>query len=134
MVDQYRRMYVFVLLLFLIHPLHAFSGDPADALVGSYAIKENGKLKEFVKITKTSGGYYISVNEGRWSKPKKLLPVPMAKYEMHFDKKVAGDIQGLGHEFVGVFKVRKGFRSGKYICQTGYVMAFILGAIDLHRL
>ena len=115
-------------------PPEVTAASAQDALVGAYAISENGREKEFVRITKEGGRYFICTNEGAWSAPKELMPVPTAKYEMHFDKAAAGNIQGLGHKFVGIFKVPIGFKSGHYICHTGYAMAFLLGAIDLRKL
>ena len=123
-----------IVLSIFVTLLQACTVSPQDALVGSYTITENGKQREFVRITKKEGKYYFSANNGQWSEPKEIMPVAMAKYELHFDKKSAGDIQGLGHKFVGIFKVPKGFKSGSYLCKTGYVMAFMLGAIDLQKM
>ena len=68
-----------------------------------------------------------------WKAPEQLTPVEKVTLEQLLKKPVSFDFVGLGTKFVAVLKVPKGWKMDQFECQTGYVMIWMLGPLELHK-
>ena len=113
------------------------SAAPAanGALVGTYAIKERGTLKEFIKIEQQGDQYFLSEKQsGRWLRPVPVAPRSSSDLAKVIKEPVTVPVEGLGNNQIAIYKVPVGWRTGKFVCNTGYWLASMLGPIELHRM
>ena len=116
----------------LIVMLATCSGE--DSLVGTYAIKQNGKLSELVRIERSGNEYAMFGKEsGQWEGPVKVTPVDKTKLEAILREPVSVSFAGLGNDKVAIFKMPAGWRSRKFETKTGYWLATWGGPVELHK-
>jgi len=128
---EMKKLIFYIVFLFLTVTV-AFS--QSASLVGTYSIKEQGKLKEFMKIEKQGNEFTISEKQGgNWLSPKIVTPVSKSDLGKMLKETVMVDFTGLGNKNVALIKVPKGWRSGKFQCNTGYWLASMLGPIELYK-
>ena len=116
--------------------LSACSSGGVSSLVGQYSTTEGGQVE--IIITRIRGEPFATALEGKkWSEPEKLVECTEKDYADLFganwrDLKVRG-LRGSNGQF-GIFRVQKGATNQLRTFKTGYVLLWILGAVDLYRL
>jgi hypothetical protein len=126
----------FALLLGSCCLLFAASGcKPAEnSLIGTYAVEQNGKQGEFVRIEQEGDKFFFSEKDGReWLGPEELYPATKSEVESLLNQPVDGKFTGLSTDLVAILQVPKGWKVGKFESKTGYVLASQLGLIELHK-
>lgn len=109
------------------------SGSPTS-LVGTYSIEEQGKMKEFIRIEKQGDKYFLTEKQsGKWLSPLEVTPVSKAKLEKTLKEPVKVEFSGIGNNNIALFQVPKGWKSGQFVCNTGFWLATMLGPIELHK-
>jgi hypothetical protein len=104
------------------------------SLVGTYSVKENGQLNEFIRIEKTGERYLMSEKQNdRWQAPVEITSVSKADLEKMLNEPVTVNFSGLGNKDSAIILVPKGWRSGDFECKTGIWLATMLGPIELHK-
>jgi hypothetical protein len=126
--------------LFLIGAVLATAGcGEKDPLVGLYGLEENGKVAEWLRVTKDQEQYSIQVKmNGDWGKPEVVKVMTGEQFEQMFSQKAdvapdepTGLMMGMG-AFV---KAPKGFRFQDFETKTGYfILAVFSGLKDLHKI
>jgi hypothetical protein len=97
-------------------------------LVGTYSIKENGRLAEFIRVLQDGDKYYISEKDGlSWLSPVEVSRVDESDLERIVSQPITANINALATYRVAVMHVRKGWRLGSFECKTGFWLASSLG-------
>jgi hypothetical protein len=110
------------------------SASSPDLLVGTFAVQKDGALKDFVRIDRRAGRYFISeMKAGGWSAGKEVMAVSKQAFEKIVKKPVTVEFVGLGHNQAALFNVPRGWTSGTFVCRTGYWLATLLGPIEVHK-
>jgi hypothetical protein len=116
--------------------LSVFTGckSKSAALVGTYSIEDNGKLKKFVRIARYGDKYLISEKyEVHWLAPDEVEPVDSDDIQEIVSMPVTGVIASLGNRRVAVVQVPVGWKSGAFESKSGYWLASPLGPVDLYK-
>lgn len=106
-------------------------------LIGTYAIKEKGQMKEFLKVSQDNGHFVVSekMKNGTWRQSKEpLTSVSRAQFEKLLKHPYPAAFDGLANKGVAVFKVPGNFQEGKFKAESGYFMFFAFGPVELHKL
>ena len=112
------------------------NSEPGAELVGIYAVKQGGALKELVKIEREGGRYLMrdKVRTPGWSEPKmQLQPVTREGW-----KRITGDQQdtafvGVAGERLGIFKVPAGWQKDGFQTSTGYFLMYSQGPVEAYK-
>ena len=112
-------------------------GGPEAELVGIYAVKQNGALKEVVKIERQGDRYIMrdKVRTPEWSEPKmQLQPVTRERWN-----KITTDAQntafvGVSSDQLAVFKVPPGWQKNNFKTETGYFLFYSQGPVEAFKL
>jgi hypothetical protein len=104
-------------------------------LVGTYSIRENGRLVEFVRILQDGDKYYVSEKDGlAWISPVEVSRVDEDDLERILSRPITANINALGNYGMAVVQVRKGWKLGSFECKTGFWLASSLGPVELHKI
>lgn len=107
---------------------------PQASLVGTYCVQDHGRMDEFVRVAEHGGKYFLYERQNnRWMAPEQVKPVDKAQFEKLTHEPVNDEVVGLASNNVAIFHVPKGWRSGPFVCNTGYWMVCFLGPIELHK-
>lgn len=111
--------------------------QPEAALVGTYAIRESGMLKEVVRIERKSDNYILR-NKLRtlgWSKPKMALR-PVTREDWQRITADNGDTAfvGLASDQIALFKVPPGWQREGFRTATGFFLFYSQGPGEAHKL
>ena len=109
------------------------SHQPEADLVGVYAVKRNGVLKELVKIERQGDGYVMrdKVRTPEWSEPKmQMAPVTRERWN-----KITTDTEntafiGVASDQLGVFKVPAGWSKNTFKTESGYFLFYSQGPVE----
>lgn len=116
----------------------AVSAQAAETdLIGTYAVKEKGAMKEFLKVSQDSGKFVVSekMKNGTWRQSKEpLATVSRAQFEKLLKHPYSAPFDGLANKGVAVFKVPGNFQEGKFKAESGFFMFFAFGPVELHKL
>ncbi|WP_431130703.1 hypothetical protein [Variovorax paradoxus] len=113
------------------------SGGPEAELVGVYAVKKNGVLKELVKIERQDGRYIMrdKVRTAEWSEPKmQMEPVTREAWRRITTDTGNTAFVGVASGQLGVFKVPPGWRKNDFSTGTGYFLFYSQGPVEVHKL
>ena len=113
------------------------SGGPEAELVGVYAVKKNGILKELVKIERQDGRYIMrdKVRTAEWSEPKmQMEPVTREAWRRITTDTEDTAFVGLASGQLGVFKVAPGWKKNDFSTETGYFLFYSQGPVEVHKL
>ncbi|WP_435627652.1 hypothetical protein [Candidatus Ferrigenium straubiae] len=131
MIQNFRTILIAFFALFFI-PIGAAVASPT--LVGTYAIMNHGKLVEFIRVEKSGPGYVLFEKQsGKWRRPVEVKPASESQLEAMLKHPVTVQFTGLTSKKIGIFQVPKGWKSGKFVCSTGYWLATVLGPVELHK-
>jgi hypothetical protein len=104
------------------------------ALVGTYSIQENGRLKEFVRVDRNGDKYFVSVKDGRkWLSPNEVSRVEEDDLQGILNEPISANINALGNDTMAVVQVNKGWKLGNFESKTGYLLASSLGPVELYK-
>lgn len=104
------------------------------SLAGTYCVQDQGRLDEFVRVVEQGGRYFLYERQNnKWMAPGEVKPVGKAQFEKLTHEPVNDAVVGLVSNNVAIFQVPKGWRSGQFVCNTGYWLACFLGPIELHK-
>jgi hypothetical protein len=106
-------------------------------LIGTYAIKEKGAMKEFFKISQDKGKFVFTekMNNGTWRVSKEpMTTVSRAEFEKLLKHPYPAAFNGLSTKGAAVFKVSSNFQEGKFKAESGYFIVFAMGLVELHKL
>jgi len=110
---------------------------PEAQLVGVYAVKKNGALKELVKIERQGGRYIMrdKVRTAEWSEPKMQME-PVTREAWRRITTDTGDTAfvGVASGQLGVFKVPPGWKKNDFSTATGYFLFYSQGPVEVHKL
>jgi hypothetical protein len=112
-------------------------GGPEAELVGVYAVKKNGALKELVKIERQGGRYIMrdKVRTPEWSEPKmQMQPVTREAWRRITTDTGNTAFVGVASEQLGVFKVPPGWKKNDFSTATGYFLFYSRGPVEAHKL
>jgi hypothetical protein len=112
-------------------------GGPEAELVGVYAVKKNGVLKELVKIERQGGRYIMrdKVRTPEWSEPKmQMQPVTREAWRRITTDTENTAFVGVASEQLGVFKVPPGWKKNDFSTGTGYFLFYSRGPVEAHKL
>lgn len=105
-----------------------------DSLIGTYAVKEHGRLEDIVRVQKKNGQYLMSdYAHDRWSEPYKVNPVAKSELEDFFKHPVSVPYVGLGGKDVAIFKMPAGWESDGFKTKSGYWLAMAFGPVELYK-
>jgi hypothetical protein len=115
----------------------ASSGGPEAELVGTYAVKRNGELKELIKIER-QGDHYVmrdKVRTPEWSEPK--MQMKPATRELW--NRITSDTEntafvGVTGDQLGIFKVPPGWQKNSFKTETGYFLFYSQGPVEAYKL
>jgi len=112
-------------------------GGPEAELVGVYAVKKNGVLKELVKIERQDGRYIMrdKVRTAEWSEPKmQMEPVTREAWRRITTDTGNTAFVGVASGQLGVFKVPPGWKKNDFSTATGYFLFYSQGPVEVHKL
>jgi hypothetical protein len=112
-------------------------GEPEADLVGVYAVKQNGALKELIKIERQGGRYVMrdKVRTADWSEPKmQMQPVTRERWSRITTDKENTAFVGVASEQLGIFKVPAGWRKNGFQTSTGYFLFYSQGPVEAYKL
>ncbi|NVM90798.1 hypothetical protein [Variovorax sp. SG517] len=112
-------------------------GAPEAELVGTYAVKQNGALKELIKIEKQGDAYVMrdKVRTAEWSEPKMTLkPVTREHWSRITTDKENTAFVGVASEQLGIFKVPAGWQKNGFQTSTGYFLFYSRGPVEAYKL
>ena len=106
-----------------------------DDLVGEYALDENGRLVEFIRIEQQKQKYVLYRKKGEgWLGPVEITPISRTGIEAILKRRVDIAFEGLGNDTLAVFRVPKGWTLDTFVCHSGYWVATVLGPAELQKL
>lgn len=112
-------------------------GGPEAELVGVYAVKKNGALKELVKIERQGGRYIMrdKVRTPEWSEPKMQMQ-PVTREAWH---RITTDTEntafvGVSSDQLAIFKVPPGWQKNSFKTETGYFLFYSQGPVEAYKL
>lgn len=112
------------------------SGPEAE-LVGVYAVKRNGALKELIKIERQGERYVMrdKVRTPEWSEPKmQMEPVTRERWTRITTDDQNTSFVGVASEQLGVFKVPPGWTKNGFQTSTGYFLFYSQGPVEAYKL
>ncbi|MEZ2292905.1 hypothetical protein [Variovorax sp. RCC_210] len=112
-------------------------GEPEAQLVGVYAVKQGGALKELVKIERQGDRYVMrdKVRTPEWSEPKmQLLPVTRERWRRITTDSAETAFVGVSSEQLAIFKVAPGWRKNSFKTETGYFLVYSQGPVEAFKL
>lgn len=126
----------------LIAALGVFLALSAQAsetdLIGTYAARDKGELKEVLRIEREADHFILFDRDkaGQWRKAKEpMQSVTREQWNKLLRAKAdPTPFDGLGSKGVALFKVPRGWQSGKFKTETGYFMLVMFGPVELHKL
>ena len=110
---------------------------PEAELVGTYAVKQNGALKELIKIEKQGDRYVMrdKVRTPEWSEPKmQMKPVTREQWARITTDKESTAFVGMASEQLGIFKVPAGWKKNGFQTSTGYFLFYSRGPVEAYKL
>ncbi|MGJ7526799.1 hypothetical protein [Variovorax sp. GB1P17] len=110
---------------------------PEDALVGVYAVKQDGVLKELVKIERQGDRYVMrdKVRTPEWSEAKmQMQPVTRERWNRITTDKENTAFLGVASDQLGIFKVPAGWKKNSFSTQTGYFLFYSQGPVEAYKL
>jgi|GEM_PF-6330078 len=122
---------LFVLLLVL-----SLAGckDKEMQLVGTYSTNDNGQMRVYLRIEKKGDSYFMTGNHGgKWGTAVEVNPVTRETFAQVIKAPILVDFAGLGNNNVAIFQVPKGWRLGKFQSKTGFILATVIGPIELYK-
>jgi len=124
--------------LLLLGACGARSGSGPEAeLVGVYAVKRNGALKELIKIERQGERYVMrdKVRTPEWSEPKmQMEPVTRERWARITTDDQNTSFVGVASEQLGVFKVPPGWTKNGFQTSTGYFLFYSQGPVEAYKL
>ncbi len=119
--------------LFLLFTLSGCTDSP-PSLVGTYAVKEKGEMKEFIRIQQQGKTYLMSEKQGgKWHDPQVVTPINKHYLERLLKKPVTVKFTGLGNKNAALIHVPKGWTSGTFTSHTGFWLATFFGPVELYK-
>ena len=112
-------------------------GAPEAELVGIYAVKQNGALKELIKIERQGDGYVMrdTVRTPEWSEPKmQMRPVKREQWTRITTDKENTAFVGVASGQLGIFKVPAGWKKNGFQTSTGYFLFYSQGPVEAYKL
>ena len=113
------------------------SGGPEAELVGVYAVKKNGVLKELVKIERQGGRYIMrdKVRTPEWSEPKmQMQPVTRERWNRITTDTANTEFVGVSSDQLAIFKVPPGWQKNSFKTETGYFLFYSQGPVEAYKL
>jgi hypothetical protein len=113
------------------------SSGPEAELVGTYAVKQNGALKELIKIEKQGDRYVMrdKVRTPEWSEAKmQMKPVTREQWTRITTDKENTAFVGMASEQLGIFKVPAGWKKNGFQTSTGYFLFYSRGPVEAYKL
>ncbi|SCX74212.1 hypothetical protein [Variovorax sp. EL159] len=113
------------------------SSGPEDALVGVYAVKQDGVLKELVKIERRGDRYVMrdKVRTPDWSEAKmQMQPVTRERWNKITTDSENTAFIGVASDQLGIFKVPAGWKKNNFSTQTGYFLFYSQGPVEAYKL
>ncbi len=115
-----------------------FYVPPNDTFISVFTAEANGSQAEFAKIEKTGNSYFLSLKEkGQWSLNSPLHPMRKREFTELFGKdwKAANPL-GLVNENgqAAILKVLPGWKTGKFVCKTGFFFMKPSGPIQISKI
>ena len=110
---------------------------PEAELVGTYAVKQNGALKELVKIERQGDRYVMrdKVRTPEWSEPKmQMQPVTRERWSRITTDTENTSFVGISSDQLGIFKVPPGWQKNGFKTQTGYFLFYSQGPVEAYKL
>ncbi|RQO46649.1 hypothetical protein DBV14_21765 [Variovorax sp. KBW07] len=110
---------------------------PEAELVGVYAVKRDGELKELIKIERQGDRYVMrdKVRTADWSEPKmQMQPVTRAQWTKITTDTGNTAFVGVASEQLGIFKVPSGWAKNDFRTETGYFLFYSHGPVEVYRL
>ncbi len=122
----------------LPHAAQAAAAEPEAELVGTYAVKQNGALKELIKIEKQGDRYMMrdKVRTPEWSEPKmQMKPVTREQWASHHHRQGEHRLRRHGERAAqGIFKVPAGWKKNGFQTSTGYFLFYSRGPVEAYKL
>ena len=112
-------------------------GGPEAELVGVYAIKKNGALKEVVKIERQGDRYIMrdKVRTPEWSEPKmQMQPVTRERWNKITTDGENTQFVGVSSDQLAIFKVPPGWQKNSFKTETGYFLFYSQGPVEAYKL
>ena len=112
-------------------------GGPEAELVGVYAIKKNGVLKEVVKIERQGDRYIMrdKVRTPEWSEPKmQMQPVTRERWARITTDSENTKFVGVSSDQLAIFKVPPGWQKNSFKTETGYFLFYSQGPVEAFKL
>ena len=112
-------------------------GGPEAELVGVYAVKKNGALKELVKIERQGGRYIMrdKVRTPEWSEPKmQMQPVTREAWRRITTDTENTAFVGVSSDQLAIFKVPPGWQKKSFKTETGYFLFYSQGPVEAYKL
>jgi len=112
-------------------------GGPEAELVGVYAVKQGGALKELIKIERKDGRYVLrdKVRTPEWSEPKmQLAPATRDDWQRITTDGAQTAFVGMKSEQLALFKVPPGWEKNGFRTSTGYFLFYSHGPVEAYKL
>lgn len=110
---------------------------PEAELVGTYAVKQNGALKELIKIER-QGDHYVmrdKVRTPEWSEAKmQMQPVTRERWKRITTDSENTAFVGVASDQLGIFKVPAGWKKNSFQTSTGYFLFYSQGPVEAYKL
>ena len=111
--------------------------EPEAQLVGVYAVKTNGALRELVKIERQGGRYIMrdKVRTPEWSEPKmQMQPVTRERWNRITTDSENTAFVGVSSDQLAIFKVPAGWQKNSFKTETGYFLFYSQGPVEAYKL
>lgn len=111
--------------------------EPPSVLVGSYGLRQDGRIVDFFRVKSENGKYLLDVKlQGKWTREKNpLQPMDVKGFQNATNTKSRDFIAGLGSSDLALLKVPPGWQDGGLSTSTGYLaIMMIFGGTEVVRL
>lgn len=121
--------------IFAFYPVLTYAEYSSDSFVGTYEVQENGTRRDFIKITKNNGLYYMSEkSKNNWGLDSEVKPVSSQDLSKLYGQSGKNSISALANSHgVAIVQVPKGWKAGELSSKTGFFLQALFIPIELYK-
>jgi len=122
-------------LLLLASAASACFGARFDALIGTFELRDaNGSAIESIRIERRQQKYVLyRTHRGQSPTVVEIAAIGKPELQAILKQQIDADVEALGNGTLAVIKVPKGWKIGSFTCNSGYLLATVLGPAELQK-
>jgi hypothetical protein len=110
-------------------------GARFDALLGTFELRDaNGSAIESITIERQQQKYVLyRTHRGQSQTAVEIAAINKPELQAILKQPIDADFEALGNGTLAVLKVPKGWKIGSFTCNSGYLLATVLGPAELQK-